>query len=55
MIVEPNKFSNDPFGTAMQNPPASSGPVTPAALQDYIGKYGNKEVSVKDAKRKSFS
>jgi len=48
MIVEPNKFSNNPFGTAMQNTSANSAPVTSAALQDYIGKYGNKEISVKE-------
>jgi CubicO group peptidase (beta-lactamase class C family) len=48
MIVEPNKFSNDPFGTPMQRIAGSSVPVAPATLQDYVGKYGNKEISVKD-------
>lgn len=48
MIVEPNKFSSDPFGTVMQSTAASSVPVAPATLQDYVGKYGNKEISVKD-------
>jgi CubicO group peptidase (beta-lactamase class C family) len=48
MIVEPNKFSSDPFGTVMQRTAASSVPVAPATMQDYVGKYGNKEISVKD-------
>ncbi len=48
MIVEPNKFSTDPFGTAMTSAAASSVPVAPGTLQDYLGKYGNKEISVKD-------
>ena len=48
MIVEPNRFSNDPFGTVMRNTAASLIPVAPATLQDYSGKYGNKEISVKD-------
>jgi CubicO group peptidase (beta-lactamase class C family) len=48
MIVEPNKFSNDPFGTVMQHTAASSVPIAPARLPDYTGKYGNKEISVKD-------
>jgi CubicO group peptidase (beta-lactamase class C family) len=49
MIVEPNKFCNDPFGTVMQSTAASLVSVAPAALQDYVGRYGNKEISVRDA------
>src|SRR5437016_794862 len=49
MIVEPNKFFNEPFGITIPNkdtaPPLQ---VSAAALQDYVGKYGNKEISVKD-------
>lgn len=48
MIVEPNKFFNEPFGTAMKNVVANSVEVAPATLQDYVGKYGNKEISVRD-------
>jgi CubicO group peptidase (beta-lactamase class C family) len=49
MIVEPNKFSRDPFGTPMQLSTASTTfPVASATLNDYVGKYGNKEISVKD-------
>lgn len=55
MIVEPNKFFNDPFGTPMQtaagpvaNPVAASVEAAPAALQDYVGRYGNKEISVRE-------
>ncbi len=49
MIVEPNKFVGEPFGTAMpNNVAANAAQVSPAALQDYVGKYGNKEISVKD-------
>jgi len=48
MIVEPNKFFNEPFGTAILNKDTTSLQVSAAALQDYVGKYGNKEISVKD-------
>jgi CubicO group peptidase (beta-lactamase class C family) len=48
MIVEPNKYSSDPFGTVMPRTAASSVAVAPATLHDYTGKYGNKEISVKD-------
>jgi len=49
MIVEPNKFVGEPFGTAMpNNVAANTAQVSPAALQDYVGKYGNKEISVRD-------
>lgn len=49
MIVEPNKFTGESFGTAMpNNVAAKTAQVSPAALQDYLGKYGNKEISVRD-------
>ncbi|MBC7911888.1 MAG: aspartyl protease family protein [Pyrinomonadaceae bacterium] len=49
MIVEPNKFAGELFGTAMpENVAANTAKVSPSALQDYIGKYGNKEISIKD-------
>ena len=48
MIVEPNKFSHEPFGTVMSRMPASSITIAPASLPDYVGRYGNKEISVKD-------
>jgi len=48
MIIEPNKFINEPFGVAMRNVPTTSVEVAPATLQDYVGKYGNKEISVKE-------
>jgi CubicO group peptidase (beta-lactamase class C family) len=46
MIVEPNKFSRDPFGTAMPTTVATTAPVPAATLQEYVGKYGSKEISV---------
>jgi ketosteroid isomerase-like protein len=47
MIVEPNKFATDPFGTPM--PKALATVEIPAtALPDYIGLYGNKRISVLD-------
>jgi uncharacterized protein (TIGR02246 family) len=48
MIVAPNKFSHEPFGTVMSRMPASSITIAPATLPDYVGRYGNKEISVKD-------
>jgi len=49
MIVEPNKFVGEPFGTAMPNNVATNtAQVSPSALQDYVGRYGNKEISVRD-------
>jgi len=49
MIVEPNKFAGEPFGTAMpNNVAANTVQVSPATLQEYVGKYGNKEISVRD-------
>ena len=48
MIVEPNKFFNDSFGTAMQRTAASQVPVASAILSDYVGQYANKEISVKN-------
>jgi CubicO group peptidase (beta-lactamase class C family)/predicted aspartyl protease len=49
MIVDPNKFSNEPFGTVMPRPAASSITIARAILPDYVGKYGNKEISVKES------
>lgn len=48
MILEPNKFSRDPFGTPMQAGATTSIAVAPATLQDYVGRYGNKEIKVQD-------
>ena len=49
MIVEPNKFVSEPFGTAMpNNVAANTAQVSPATPPDYVGKYGNKEISVRD-------
>jgi CubicO group peptidase (beta-lactamase class C family) len=48
MIVEPNKFSNDPFGTVMPRTAAGSIGIARTTLPDYVGKYGNKEISIKD-------
>jgi CubicO group peptidase (beta-lactamase class C family) len=48
MIVEPNKFANDRFGTPLPVAATSSVTTTPATLQDYVGTYGNKEISVRD-------
>jgi CubicO group peptidase (beta-lactamase class C family) len=48
MIVEPNKFSKDSFGAAMPRTIGGQVPFAPATLPDYAGKYGNKEISVKD-------
>lgn len=47
IIFEPNKFAKDPFGTPM---PATTTAfsVAPATLSDYVGRYGNKEISVRD-------
>src|SRR5207253_5276903 len=50
MIIEPNKFFNEPFGAATANKAlANSIQISPAALQDYLGKYGNKAISAQDA------
>jgi predicted aspartyl protease len=47
MIVEPNKFLNDPFGAAgVLSAIATRPTVSAGALQDYVGRYGNKEISV---------
>ncbi len=47
MIVEPNRFAKDSFGTPMPAV-ATTFTVAAASLPDYIGKYGNKEISVRD-------
>jgi predicted aspartyl protease len=51
MIVEPNRFLNEPFGSpTLQRTIASIPTVSTSAgaLQDYVGRYGNKEISVRD-------
>ena len=49
MIVEPNKDFANPFGTAIANDVAGSTVKMPSsALQEYIGTYGNKEISIQD-------
>lgn len=48
MIVEPNKFVNEPFGVALPSAAANVAAPTTAALQDFVGRYGNKEISVRD-------
>jgi CubicO group peptidase (beta-lactamase class C family) len=48
VIVEPNKFSRDPFGTPMPSAVATTAPIPAANLQDYVGKYRNKEIRVQD-------
>ncbi len=46
MIVEPNKFFRDPFRVA---PAATANTnVSPSALQDYAGRYGERTVSSED-------
>ena len=46
MIVEPNKFINEPFGTTMPNNlAANTAQVSPAALQDYTGRYGERAIT----------
>ncbi len=49
MILEPNKFTSSAFGTPMPNTPAVSIQVSASTLQDYVGKYGNKEISVRES------
>lgn len=49
MILEVNRFFSDPFGTQLRIADAKTFEVAPAALSDYIGKYGNKEISVRDS------
>lgn len=48
MIVEPNKFFRDPF--RLPTPPAETATknVSPTALGEYAGRYGDRAVSVKD-------
>lgn len=48
MILEPNKFSSHAFGTPMPTTPATSIQVAAVTLQEYVGRYGNKEISVRD-------
>ena len=48
MILEPNKFARNPFGTAAPLAAGTPFAVDPKTLTDYIGRYGNKEISIKD-------
>ncbi|HVG35179.1 MAG TPA: aspartyl protease family protein [Pyrinomonadaceae bacterium] len=51
MIVEPNKFLNEPFGSPNLQRTIASLPTVSSStgvLQDYVGRYGNKEISVRD-------
>jgi hypothetical protein len=49
MIVEPNKSFADPFGTAIASGAAGrTVRLPPDVLQEYVGSYGNKEISVKN-------
>ncbi len=58
MIIEPNKFLNDPFEEPRTTPKQNAGDnasptptatqATSASLQDYVGRYGNKEISVQN-------
>jgi len=48
MILEPNKFVGDAFGTPMPTTPVATVAIAPAMLNDYVGKYGNKEISVRE-------
>src|SRR6185312_16834184 len=48
MIVEPNKFSSEPFAEPKRSIAANTMSVVPATLQDSAGKNGNKEISIKE-------
>lgn len=49
MIVEPNKFLNDIFGSpGVESAIAMLPTVSTGALNDYVGRYGNKEISIRD-------
>ena len=48
MILEPNKFARNPFGAAAPINFGASLAVDPKILPDYVGRYGNKEISIKD-------
>lgn len=51
MIVEPNKFISEPFAVpttatvAANNNAAATTNVSPAVLQDYVGRYGERTIS----------
>jgi CubicO group peptidase (beta-lactamase class C family) len=46
MILESNKFVGEPFGTPLR--PLATFAIAPAMLNDYVGKYGNKEISARE-------
>ena len=48
MILEPNKFARNPFGTTAPIDAQTSFALDPKTFPDYIGRYGNKEISIKD-------
>ncbi len=48
MIVEPNKFFNEPFVVAPATTTAVNTNVSPASLQDYVGRYGERTISVEE-------
>lgn len=45
MIVEPNKFFGEPFGSAPTADTVAHTNISPAALQDYVGRYGERTVT----------
>lgn len=49
MIVEPNKFSADPFAAALTTTAAVNTDISPSALNDYIGHYGERTISVESS------
>ena len=48
MIVEPNKFFGEPFGVAPTADTAANTSISPSALQDYVGRYGERTITVED-------
>ncbi|HEX8265325.1 MAG TPA: aspartyl protease family protein [Pyrinomonadaceae bacterium] len=46
MIVEPNKFFADPFAVALTTTAAVNTDISPSTLNDYIGRYGERTISV---------
>lgn len=49
MIIEPNKFFGQPFGVAPIAATTAVTNISPAALQDYVGRYGERTVTSEDA------
>ena len=48
MIVEPNKFFGEPFAVAPTIVSAANTNVSPSALQHYVGRYGERTITVED-------